>query len=304
MRNIPLGNQVFAGIDFRITDPSLNSGKAVVAVSAADEFPNRVTVPVDQFAGSIYLLHAANRVGNENVCGSIIINYDDGESVTQYILKGKHLSSWWFPELRSKRGGIAWRGDNQESLDVGISWTAIDNPQPEKEIRSISIQSATDKSIYAILAMTLSDQAHFVKPPVVSYGGPNNWAAGTAMAGMIEGLCGISDLSTRFDNPVVSPRWTTSKSDSVDVIVRYAASDGYVAYHFQHDIQNKNISLILTGSGENSQMHVLLPDDVMKAKEVMADGKPVAFKMVRIGSSVYTDFSLTSLQPQEVIISY
>jgi hypothetical protein len=304
MRNIPVGRQVFAGIDFRITDPSNNGGKAVVAVSSTVEFPDNITVPVNQFAGSVYLLHASNRVGSENVCGSIIFNYIDGESVTRYIIKDKHLASWWFPELRSTRGGIAWRGENQESLDVGVSWTAIDNPQLKKKISSISIKSATDKSIYAILAMTISDQAHYVKPPLVSYGGPNNWAAGTAMAGLVEGLCGISDRSTRFDNPVISPKWTVSKSDSVNVTIRYAASKGYVAYQYHHDADNKTISLSVTGSGEHSHMHILLPEAVIRADEVRVDGEPVAFEMVRMGSSVYTDFSLTSLQPQKVLIRY
>jgi hypothetical protein len=304
MRNIPVGRQVFAGIDFNITDPSDNGGKTVIAVSATEEFPDKVTVPVNALAGSVYLLHASNRVGGENVCGSIVFHYSDGEYETQYIIRDKHLSSWWFPSLRSQRGGIAWRGENQESLDVGISWTAIDNPRPEKEIMSITIQSAKDKSIYAVLAMTLSNQAHYVKPPLVSYGGPNNWAAGTAMAGLVEGLCGISDRSTRFDNPVIAPRWTYSKSDSVSVTVRYAASEGYVAYQYHHDPENKIISLVMTGSGENPQMHVLLPEDVPLAKEVMAGEKSVAFEMVRVGSSVYTDFSLESLQPQEITIRY
>jgi hypothetical protein len=304
MRNIPVGRQVFAGINFSIPDPNNNGGRAVVAVSATEVFPDYVTIPVDTFAGSVYLLHASNRVGKENVCGSIRFNYSDGKSVTQYIIRDKHLASWWFPELRSNRGGIAWRGENQESFDVGVSWTAIDNPQPEKQISSISLQSAKDKSIYAVLAMTLSDQPHYVRPPLVSYGGPNNWAAGTAMAGLVEGLCGVSDRSTRFDKPVIAPRWTSSKSDSISVTIRYAASDGYVAYLYHHDPENNTISLVLTGSGKDSKMHVLLPEGVPRATEVSVGGKPVAFEMIRLGSSVYTDFSLASLHPQDVLIKY
>jgi hypothetical protein len=304
MRNIPVGRQVFDGIDFCIADPSDNGGKAVIAVSATEEFPDEVTVPVRALAGSVYLLHAANRVGGENVCGSIVFRYSDGEYETRYIIKDKHLSSWWFPSLRSQRGGIAWRGENQESLEVGVSWTAIDNPCPDKEISSISIQSAKDKSIYAVLAMTLSDPAHYVRHPLVSYGGPDNWAAGTAMAGLIEGLCGIGDRSTRFSKPVVSPRWTCSRTDSVGVTVRYAAADGYVAYQYHHDPENRIISLVLTGSGEESHMRVLLPEAVPGAREVLVDGKPVPFRMDRLGSSVYADFTVSSLQPREIVISY
>ena len=304
MRNLPVGRQVLAGIDFHITDPSLNGGRSVLAVSTAEALPDRIDIPVNRHAACVYLLHASNRVGNENVCGSICFHYGDGESATQYIIKGKHLSSWWFPSLRSDRGGIAWRGENLESLDVGVSWTAIDNPHPDKDISSISIQSAKDKSIYAVLAMTLSDQPHYVKPPLVSYGGPNNWAAGTAMAGLIEGLCGVRDRGTRFDEPVLAPRWAGSKTDSATVIVRYAASDGYVAYRYRHLPQEKTIIMEVTGSGEDSQMHVLLPEGVPAAREVLVDGKPVEFKTVLMGCSVYTDFSLVSLHPRVIKISY
>ena len=304
MRNLPVGRQEFAGIPFDITDPSDHGGRSAVAVSATEDFPDQVRVPVDRYGGAVYLLHASNRVGSENVCGSIRFNYADGESETRYIIKGKHLSSWWFPDLRSQRGGIAWRGDNPESLDVGVSWTTIDNPYPEKEIRSISIQAARDESIYAILAMTISDQVHYVKPPVVSYGGPDNWAAGTAMAGLIKGLCGVSDRNTRFDNPDIAPRWTASVSDTVNVTVRYAASTGYVAYQYRHDPVNRTISLILTGSGEDARMHVLLPEGTSGVKELRAEGQPVDYHLARLGSSVYADFTLTSLKPREVLIRY
>ncbi len=114
----------------------------------------------------------------------------------------------------------------------------------------------------------------------------------------------INDRSTRFDKPVVSPRWIISRSDSVSVTVRYAASEGYVAYQYQHDPDNRLISLVLTGSGEDSQMHILLPEDAQRAKEVLADGEPLAFETTYLGSSVYADFTLESLHPREVLIRY
>jgi hypothetical protein len=304
MRNIPVGRQEFAGIPFYVANPSDHGGRCAIAVTATEAFPDRVRVPVNRYGGAVYLLHAANRVGNENVCGSIHFDYADGTTATRYIIKGRHLSSWWFPDLRSQRGGIAWRGENPESQDVGVSWTAIDNPYPDKEIGSLSIQAASDESIYTILAMTLSDQAHYVKPPVVSYGGPDNWAAGTAMAGLVTGLCGVTDGSTRFENPVIAPRWTVTRSDTVNVTVRYAASEGYVAYQYRHDRGNRTISLVLTGSGKDARMHVLLPEGISGVKECRAGAQPLTHQMVRLGSSVYVDFTLTSLRPLKVLIRY
>ena len=304
MRNLPVGEQVFAGVDYMIADPDLNQGKSVIAVSSVDPFPDHVMVPVSAKAGCIYLLHASNRVGNENVCGSMIFNYADGSSATQYIIKGKHLSSWWFPELGSNRAGTAWRGSNMKSLDVGISWAAIDNPQPQKEIEHITIQSAVDGSIYAVMGLTLSDVPHYVKPPLVSYGGPNNWAAGTAMSGLIEGLCGIQDRSVRFEKPKIAPRWSSADTDSVSVTVRYRASDGYVAYQYRHDNSLRKVSLEVTGSGDEALCHILLPEGAGQVMEVTLEGEPVDFTTSVSGTSAYVDFLLPSLHPAEVIIRY
>jgi hypothetical protein len=304
MRNLPVGEQAFAGVDYKIADPESNQGKSVIAVSSVDPFPDHVIVPVSAQAGCIYLLHASNRVGNENVCGSIIFNYADGSSATQYIIKGKHLSSWWFPELRSDRAGIAWRGSSMKSLDVGISWAAIDNPQPEKEIEHITIQSAVDKSIYAVMGLTLSDVPHYVKPPLVSYGGPNNWAAGTAMSGLIEGLCGVQDRSFRFEKPKIAPRWSSADTDSVHVTVRYGASDGYVAYRYRHDSSLREVFMEITGSGDEALCHVLLPEGAGQVREVIVEGESVDFTIPAIGSSVYVDFQLTNLHPAGVVIRY
>jgi hypothetical protein len=61
---------------------------------------------------------------------------------------------------------------------------------------------------------------------------------------------------------------------------------------------------VLTGSGEAARLHVLLPEGVSGVTELRVEGQPVDYQMTRLGSSFYANFTLTSLNPQEVVISY
>ena len=103
----------------------------------------------------------------------------------------KQLTYWWFSALKTDYSGIAWYGSNAASKGIGMSWCAIDNPHPEKVISKIILHAAEDETIYTVLGISLSNQPHYVPVNPVSYGGPDNWAAATAMAAMVEGLAGV-----------------------------------------------------------------------------------------------------------------
>ncbi len=304
MRNLPVGKQNFGTIGFQVVEPEVNNGNTAISVASSDHFPDEIQIPINETAACVYLLHASNRVGKENVCGAIIFNYQDGTKETQYIIKGKHLGTWWFPEVNSKYAGVAWRGPNHESLDVGVYWAAIDNPRPNKIIDHIAIHSSLDESIYSVMGMTLSNQKHYVKPPMASYGGPDNWAAGTAMAALIEGLCGVQDKAVKFNDPLIAPRWASTSTDSVAVTVRYEASDGYVSYKLQHREDQKSFELEYTGSGNKVTFHFLLPENVMAAKTVVLNGKEITFENTKMELSNYVDFTVNSMVPGKLTIHY
>jgi hypothetical protein len=305
IRGLPTGRQVFAGIPFEVTAPAANQRRSIVAVAHRAGLPASAEIPINRKAGSIYLLHTATKPGSEKVCGSVAFVYADGSRHTQYLIMDKHLTYWWFSRLETDASGIAWHGPSPVAADVGLSWCAIDNPQPEKSIASICIQAPDGDGIYTLAGLTLADRAHYVAPNPVSFGGPDNWAAATAMAALVEGLAGVKDgpSSQAFSHPVISPRWSLTPPGAVRATVRYAASNGYVAYIFSRNAGARETSLTITGSGASVDCHVLLPDAVASVKSVEAGGAPVAYRVNAVGASHYADFTLFDSSPQTVRIA-
>jgi hypothetical protein len=102
MRGLPVGEQTFSGIKFHVIDPAKNNRKAVVGVSTIKGFPAAVDIPVNDKAGSIYLLHSSSDNVPSNVAGAITFLYADGSKASQYLMKNQHVANWWFTALKPK----------------------------------------------------------------------------------------------------------------------------------------------------------------------------------------------------------
>lgn len=303
LHNLPTGSQNFAGIQFNVIDPAKNNHRAVVAVSNQKNFPSSVEINVNDTAACIYLLHTSSKPASENVVGSIKILYEDGSTKLQYIMMDKQLTYWWFSQLKTDYSGIAWYGKNDVSEGVGVSWCAINNPEPHKKISKLILQSPVNDGIYTVLGITLSNREHYVPVKPTSYGGPDDWAAATAMAAMVEGLAGVKDKAEAYKLPVVSPRWITTNTDSINVTVRYAASQGYVSYQYIHHQKEKTITLSATGSGDKLFFHVLLPQNA-KAKAVSRNNKTISFTQSAMEQSNYADFETPNDKINVIEIKY
>lgn len=304
MRGIPTGEQVFNKIVFDIIDPEENQRRAAIGVSALAGFPERMEVPVNDTAATIYLLHSSSDNIPSNVAGAITFHYADGTEESQYIMKGKDVTNWWFSSLENEHAGIAWWGPNLCSTKVGVCWAAISNPAPLKKIASLIFHAPLEGGIYAVLGITLADRIHYVKPKVESFGGPDNWAAATAMAAMVEGLAGIKNDGLAFDQATLAPRWTSCGVDSVNVTVQLSASKGYVAYQYKNDADKKEITIVVTGSGNTIRNHVLMPKKCQGVESIIVDNLPVEFNLSKIVNSQYADFNLTLPEIHVVKIKY
>ncbi|CAN5428134.1 hypothetical protein BH10BAC2_BH10BAC2_48010 [soil metagenome] len=249
------------------------------------------------------MLQTSGKPSSENVAGIVKLVYDDGSSKIQYIIMGKQLTYWWFSQLETDHSGIAWYGKNDISEGVGVSWCAIDNPEPHKKISKIIIEAAEGGTAYTVLGITLSNQKHYVPVKPTSFGGPDDWAAASCMQSLIEGLAGVTDNAIAYQQPVVAPRWTSANTDAVNVTSRFAASDAYVSYSYYHDILHKSIRPIATGNGKQMFFHVLMPKNVT-VKKMLINNKPVAFKQSIIEQSVYADFTTTLNEIKQVEILY
>ncbi|MBC7936399.1 MAG: MliC family protein, partial [Rhizobacter sp.] len=189
----------------------------------------------------------------------------------------------------------------------GLSWCVINNPLPDKVISTIKIQSPEDNGIYTVLGITLANHEHYVPVKPTSFGGPDNWAASTAMAALAEGLAGVQNAegAQAYTTANVAPRWITTQSDSVKVCIRYAASKAYVAYQYHHEKNKKQIRLLLTGSGKKIEAHILLPDAAKEAVSVLKDGKPIGFKnTVSAEGARYADVGMENNAPSKLTVLY
>jgi len=303
MRNLPVGEWKVGDIQFKIIDPASNKRKSVLAVSSLAGFPQKIEVPVNQFAKSIYFLHTSSKTNKENICGSITYLYEDGSKHNQYVIYGKHLSGWWFPDLKNNYAGLAWEGENLKSKRVGLSWCSIDNPNPDKKIAKIVIQGSVDNNIYVVCGISLSDQPHYVVPKIPSYGGPDNWTGGLAMASIMEGLAGIKDKTYQYKSVRVAPRWAYAGTDTIKVVARYVASDAYTAYYYFHSPAKRQIKLVFSASGENLDVHLLMPKN-SSAKSVQINNSMHPFQLSKIENSDYVDFSIVPINHKEAIINY
>ena len=276
----------------------------MVAVARQKGFVAEKEITVNKKAASVYFLHTSGKPTSENVSGAVSLQYADGTRITRYMLMDKQLAYWWFSSLNTDHSGIAWYGSNDVSKGIGLSWCALDNPHPDKVITKIILHSAQDATIYTVFAISLADRKHFVPVSGPSFGGPDNWAAATAMAALVEGMAGVKDSpkTQAYAVPTLSPRWDQA-SDTVKAIVRYAASKAYVAYTYTRDATQKKITLNVTGSGKEMNCHILTPSGT-KPRQVRVDGAPVAFKTSQIENSSYADFKINLVGTQLVTVDY
>jgi hypothetical protein len=304
MRGLPTGEQTFNDINFKLINPDLNERKSAVAVSILPGFPRQTEVAVNDSAKTVYLLHSSSDNVPSNVAGAISFIYTDGTEASQYLLKGKDVTNWWFSSLKTDNSGIAWSGPNPVSTKVGVCWAAIDNPKPEKKIAKLIFNAPLEGGIYVVLGITLADKIHYVKPKAESFGGPDNWAAALGMAALIEGLAGVQNKGLAYSEVNLSPRWNSASVDSVSVTTRFAASDGYVAYQYRNFPKKKQMEMQLTGSGNDINVHLLLPKGVSSASSVFSGEQKVQFTVSETEKSHYVDFKLKMPNVQNVMIKY
>jgi hypothetical protein len=306
LRELPAGEQTFANIKFEVIDPAKNNRKAVLAVGKDNTLPTSLEIPVNETAACLYFLHTASKPVSENVVGGVSFVYEDGSRKYNYILSEKHLTYWWFSELKNDYAGIAWYGKNLVSEGVGLSWCAINNPEPTKKIAKIVFHAPENRGIYTVLGITLADKPHYLPTKMPSYGGPDGWAAAIAMSALVEGLAGVKDSpnTSAYQEAILSPRWNETNADSVNVTICYPASKGYVSYTYLHKKAQKNITLQVAGSGEKINCHLLLPRGISKPKEVLVNGITKKFSTSSIEQSSYVDFLLEGSSSKTIELKY
>jgi hypothetical protein len=319
LESLPAGRGEYGGVPFLVPDPSANGGRGAAAVSKREGFPASVEIPVNAAAASLVLLHTAGEVTHTNAAGSVTLVYGDGTEWSHYLIRYKNVFHWWYPSADPARRGwgddygaprtpplvrLAWRGANAACPNVGVHWYAFDNPHPAKRIRKIVLRAAEDGAVYALLGLTLADRPVHVRPPDISFGGPDNWAAAAVTYALVEGLAGVVDADRAFGAVRLSPRWAAAGIDSAGAVIHYPASGGYVAYDYARPASGGGVVLRLTGSGNSAACRVLLPEDAGNVSSVSVAGGAVPFAETRAGTSRYAEFAAPLPGPVEAVLRW
>ncbi|NJP05603.1 MAG: hypothetical protein HC837_08275 [Chloroflexaceae bacterium] len=124
----------------------------------------------------------------------------------------------------------------------------------------------------------------------------DGWGSSAMLGALIEGAAGIKDNGVRYSDVTLSPRWPAAAEEitSAYVVARYAASDGYVAYRWQHlPTEQRSRSLLklnATGSGDRLHIRLLLPTEVNRVVETVVNGERVDVAIEFVGESTYAVF--------------
>ncbi len=266
--------------------------------------PDRAEVPIGATAGALYLLHAVARMGASGIAGTLTLMYADGSARSIYLQSRTHIGGWWFPGGLSHRdGGVAWRGANGVCGDVGIHWVALANPEPGKSIARIVLEPSQEGSVYGLAGLTLADRMPYHEASPVSHGGPDNWAGGTCMLALIEGMAGVRDDATAYSAVTLSPRWTAAGVSTAAVTARYGASSGYVAYRWSHEVEARRIRISATGSAGHCRVRILLPAGA-RVGPVEVDGRMLTAGSETVGGSTYAVVDASLLVPTSISVRY
>lgn len=300
LTGFPTGEPTFHEIPFQVS--------RALALSANNDYAQTVEAPVNARAGAVYLLHTLAR---GEIAGSLTIHYADGTSQTTYIREGKDvlaINHWAEQNLPTDnhsgtRAVVAWKDYQPRHLNVYVSLTGF-NADPQKEIRSITLQAAEDGALWFVLGLTLSDSAVYFPPSPLSYGIPRGWGAAALTYALVEGLAGVVDTATAFETVRLAPRWPAAGVNAAEVTIHYPASDGYAAYRYHLDEAEKRLTLTVTGSGRQAALSLLLPDSLQTVNSVRVDGALVSHRVIQVETSQYLalDLPLTSVHTVEIML--
>ncbi len=284
----------FHDIPFEISNPD-NEKSTSIALSSREGETANVSVDVNQKAASVYLLHSR---GGGPVPGMVTLKYNDGTEYIDYITADK--SGTWWSRKETDKCKLGWRSNNRGQY-IELSVYGLNNPNPEKTIISIDLDSNKTLSVWHIAAITLCDSPVFFMPSIVSHGIPDNWGSGAIVYALIEGLAGVKDKGVAFDKALIAPRWEAAGTNKVDVTIKYEASGGYVSYNYEKDRSGNNLNLILTGNCSEAEVEILLPAD-KEPRSVILNGKSVKSKIKQIENSKYLCLEISDIGVHELKI--
>lgn len=120
--------------------------------------------------------------------------------------------------------------------------------------------------------------------------GPWGWSAASFISALIEGLAGLEDKGSLWQEVRISPRWTVTGLKRASPTAAYGPSGAYLGYDWT--LSEDHITLLVKASGiKKADFHVLLPANT-RLQDVRVGGKPIRADESMLAASRYADFQV------------
>ncbi len=157
LSKLPTGVVQLGPYQFNISGAVMLKG----ARPGAADLPQSVTLefPAATKARTLVFLHTTGWISNQRYekIGSYVLTYADGSKATLALEYGRHLTSWADTSVRTAVFDPVWRGETSDGLAVGLNALAWNNPKPDLEIRSLTLDSTGNSANLALIGLTLLD---------------------------------------------------------------------------------------------------------------------------------------------------
>lgn len=161
---VPRGLQTLATVPFRISGLIQLWGEGPAGIGR--NYRERVEgIPASAKFQAIYVLHGSSfATAAGTPIAALVIHYVDGSAGTNWIRYGTDSRDWWEPLTEANplptngTSQIVWRGDHPTLPDwargLRLFATAIPNPKPESEVKSIDLVSTRSRVTWIVLSLT------------------------------------------------------------------------------------------------------------------------------------------------------
>lgn len=156
------GDREMLGIPFEFIDPATNNNKAVLALRGQNdmELPTSVDIPIDSTTAGAYFIHASPWCSG--TCGTYSWVYSDGTEASVDIVQNQYICDFWgYNSYDFCRP--AWTTTKSDGSQRSLYLFAMNNPYPEKKVKSLRLTSSGSGAYIMIMAITLTDSGPYLE---------------------------------------------------------------------------------------------------------------------------------------------